>query len=66
MPNLTEQMIEECAKIAERVRDHAASRIEEDGSILDYLQKIRKETAEHIAKQIRELLNAGQSPLTPK
>lgn len=61
MPNLTDRMIEECAKVADRVRDHAASRITGDETLLDYRQKIRKETAEKIAASIRGLLAAGQS-----
>jgi roadblock/LC7 domain-containing protein len=60
MPNLIEQMIEECAQAADRVRDHAASRICNDGSILDYRQKIRKETAETIAAQIRTIRAPGE------
>lgn len=61
-PTFVEQIIEECAKTADRVRDHAQSRICNDGSYLDYRQKIRKETAEAIAAQIRAIRWPGEAP----
>jgi len=57
--------IESAAKAADAVSLHAQSRIVEDGSQLDYRQKIRRETARSIGDAIHALRRPDAAPARP-